>query len=357
MNEQTSFATSLLQWHSTIDRKLPWKEAPTPYKIWLSEIIMQQTRVAQGTPYYVRFVQQYPTVTDLADAPEDDVLRLWQGLGYYSRARNLHKAAKIIRDAYGGIFPRSHEDILDLPGVGAYTAAAIASFAYGDEYPVVDGNVIRVLSRYYGITDPVDHNATLKSIRSHATALIRGADPAGYNQAIMDFGAMHCTPKSPSCGVCPFADSCKALADETVGVIPYKAKKIKKTTRYLHYYLVHKDGALIIKQRKDQDIWKGLYDFICIELDDDQLPSLSALQTSLTPYISVDYKMVSDASESYKHLLTHQTIFARFYELEALHIKKLSAPYRLVSWSDLQQYGLPRLLVRYLEDRQQKSLW
>ncbi|MDF1697850.1 MAG: A/G-specific adenine glycosylase, partial [Saprospiraceae bacterium] len=191
---KTTFAELLLNWHSHIDRNLPWKETRDPYKIWLSEIIMQQTRVAQGTPYYLKFIDAFPTIVDLANASENHVMKLWQGLGYYSRARNLHFTAKTVRDQYEGVFPEKYEDILSLKGIGKYTAAAISSFAYGGVYPVVDGNVIRLISRYFGITDAVDTNSTLKTINQHAQKLILGSNPADFNQAIMDFGALICSP-------------------------------------------------------------------------------------------------------------------------------------------------------------------
>lgn len=357
-NHKNHFASAILNWHSTIDRNLPWKESNDPYKIWLSEIIMQQTRVAQGTPYYLKFVESFPTVIHLANAEEDLVMKLWQGLGYYSRARNLHFTAKTIRDQYNGIFPTDYKDILALKGIGKYTAAAISSFAYGNTYPVVDGNVIRVISRYFGITSAVDSNETLKEINGLAEKLIKGSNPADYNQAIMDFGALMCTPKSPSCIECPLKEECLAYKNDQISTIPYKSKKIKKKTRYIHYFhIVDQTGNSILNYRDKKDIWQSLYDFPNIENDNIQplentktLDYLSKLVGSRTMDIKLPTKV-------YKHILTHQTIFGQFYYVSVKTLPKEVDPFLLVNKQSIDAYAFPVLLTKYIEDQKEWTIF
>lgn len=352
MPKLSEFANRLLRWHKDIDRNLPWKEDRDPYKTWLSEIIMQQTRVAQGTPYYQKFVEAYPTIVDLANAPSDDVMKLWQGLGYYSRARNLHHAAKTVRDDFEGVFPTEYKDILSLKGVGKYTAAAIASFAYGQEYAVVDGNVIRVLSRYFGITDAVDHSATLKLINEKAAQLIKGSDPAAYNQAIMDFGATYCTPKSPNCSTCIFVNDCLAHSQGLVAEIPYKAKKIKKRTRHLHYLIVSDAGGnTIIRYRQEKDIWQSLYDYPCIEMESDKQLNQESIGAYLSSTFGLEIIELKFPIKTYKHILTHQTLFGQFYEVQVGEISEVSKPYLEVKMSEVESYALPVLLTNYLNEK------
>lgn len=358
MSSKTQFASALLEWHKSIDRKLPWKQDRDPYKIWLSEIIMQQTRVAQGTPYYLKFVDVYPSIIDLANAEESQIMKLWQGLGYYSRARNLHHAAKTVRDEFGGVFPRGYKDILSLKGVGKYTAAAIASFAYGDEYPVVDGNVIRVISRYYGITDGVDLSTTLKDINQRAEKLISGSDPADYNQAIMDFGAMHCSPKSPNCNDCIFSNDCIAKNEGLVPVIPLKVKKIKKKTRYLHYFLLNDNkGKTVLRHRKEKDIWQSLYDFPCLENSSDKILSNSDIEEHLRDSLGVEVIKLNYPGMVLKHILTHQTIYGQFYEVEIEGVSKVDSPYIKIDRQHIIDYALPVLLTNYLKSNELLTLF
>ncbi|MFT4536240.1 MAG: A/G-specific adenine glycosylase [Saprospiraceae bacterium] len=353
MPKQTEFATLLLQWHENVDRQLPWKQDRNPYKTWLSEIIMQQTRVAQGTPYYLKFVEAYPTITDLANAPEDDVMKLWQGLGYYSRARNLHHAAKTVRDDFNGEFPTEYNDILSLKGVGKYTAAAISSFAYGQEYAVVDGNVIRVLARCFGITDAVDHSETLKLLNKKADKLIKGADPAAYNQAIMDFGATYCTPKSPDCTLCIFSDECVAHIKGLVAEIPYKAKKIKKRTRYLHYLIViDSSGDTIIRHRTEKDIWQSLYDYPCVEMESEKQLNKLSIEEYLFSIFKLTITNVKFPTKIYKHILTHQTLFGQFYHVQVDELLELSKPYLQIERTQIEVYALPVLLTNHLKDEE-----
>ena len=357
-SSSNSFGTKLLEWHSTIDRNLPWKADNDPYKIWLSEIIMQQTRVAQGTPYYLKFVKAFPTIVDLANAEEDLVMKLWQGLGYYSRARNLHYTAKVVRDQYQGIFPTEYKDVLALKGIGKYTAAAIVSFAYGQEYPVVDGNVIRLIARYFGISEAVDATETLKKINQLAIQLIKGNNPADYNQAIMDFGALMCAPKSPNCIDCPFNTDCVAYHSDQVQTIPYKAKKIKKRTRHLHYfYITDSDNTLVINHRTKKDIWQHLYDFPCLESDSKDPLSLNDCQTFISKIIDRKILDFTPPTKLYKHILSHQTLFGQFYTIKINAFPKDPEPYMLVDETALDDFALPVLLLNYLEDRKGWSLF
>ena len=317
---------------------------------------MQQTRVAQGTPYYLKFVQAYPTVSDLADAPEDDIMKLWQGLGYYSRARNLHHAAKTVRDDFDGVFPRAYKDILSLKGIGKYTAAAIASFAYGDQYPVVDGNVLRVISRYYGITAGIDTSPVQKDINQKAEQLIQYSDPAAYNQAIMDFGALHCKPKNPLCASCNQADECQALANGTVSAIPFKSKKIKKRTRYFHYFIISDGNQLIIRHRKEKDIWQSLYDYPSLENESESTLSSSEIEEHLGKIGMGTATNITYPSKMYKHILTHQTIYAQFYLIEVDKLYEIGDPFLTIDRLQHQVYALPVLISNYIKDQSENLL-
>jgi len=357
-NRINSFAETLLNWHATIDRNLPWKSTDDPYKIWLSEVIMQQTRVAQGTPYYLKFVEAFPTAIDLANADESQVMKLWQGLGYYSRARNLHFAAKTIRDDFDGTFPTEYKDILALKGIGKYTAAAISSFAYGYEYPVVDGNVIRLISRYFGITAAVDTAQTLNEINDLAVKLIKGSNPAEYNQAIMDFGALMCAPKSPNCAECPLNINCVAYSTDQVNTIPYKSKKIKKKVRYFHYFQIEdSDGNIIINHRTKKDIWQSLFDFPSIENNKETVLNKSEIQDFLQDKIGDKASEISNPSKIYKHILTHQTLYGQFYSITIEHFPKNIIDYQIIEKSALDSYALPVLITNYLTEQKEWTLF
>lgn len=360
MNEyqKNTFASILLQWHSSIDRNLPWKSSTDPYKIWLSEIIMQQTRIAQGTPYYLKFVEAFPTIIDLANAEEHQVMKLWQGLGYYSRARNLHYTAQKVRDQYDGVFPTTHKDILSLKGIGKYTAAAISSFAYGLEYPVVDGNVIRLISRYFGITAAVDTSATLNKINDLAAKLIKGSNPADYNQAIMDFGALVCTPKSPNCTDCPLNENCVAYQEDQVNIIPYKSKKIKKKVRYLHYlYIEDSAGNILLNHRTDKDIWQSLYDFPCIEYDQKTIITDKEIKNYILDFVRNSAIKINSHSKVYKHILTHQTIYGQFYKINIEQLPSKLEKYIPIKKSKINSYAFPVLITNFLSDEEDWTLF
>jgi len=314
--KQRFFTKNLLAWFETNDRPLPWKGEKNPYYIWLSEIILQQTRVEQGLPYFERFKATFPTVFDLAKASSDKVMKLWEGLGYYSRARNLHFTAKFIAEELNGIFPNTHSAILGLKGVGPYTAAAIASFAFDLPHAVVDGNVFRVLSRVFGIETPIDTTQGKKQFNQLADILLAKKMPAIYNQAIMDFGATQCTPTNPDCANCPMQKNCIAFNNKLIDKLPVKSKKIKKRNRFFNYLVCKREETLILNKRTKKDIWLNLYDFPLIEttalLDEPSLTKHADFQQiiGLTKY------NIKKASKPFKQLLTHQKIIAIFWEIE-----------------------------------------
>ena len=332
----SDFAIKIEQWYLQHKRNLPWRETTNPYYIWLSEIILQQTRVEQGRAYYERFVRTFPTVQDLANATEESVLLLWQGLGYYSRARNLHKAAKQIADL--GRFPSDYKSILSLPGIGPYTAAAIASFAFGQPYAVLDGNVFRVLSRYFAIDTPIDSTEGKKEFKALADELLDRKRPALYNQAIMDFGAMLCKPVGADCGACPLCDGCLAYAQSQVQSLPVKGKKTEQRTRHFSYvYLCTDKEEVLLRRRTGNDIWCGLYEFPLVE-SEAELP-LSALQQR---FPQGRWTLLR---KGFVHQLTHQRLVVNFYRLQ-LPAKDPSLTGIWVKESELQNYAMPQLLVK-----------
>ena len=326
------FANTIISWFQENGRALPWRETKDPYAIWLSEIILQQTRIAQGWEYWERFMAQYPKVEDLAVASEDDVLRLWQGLGYYSRARNLHAAAKQIVAL--GKFPDTLEDIKSLKGVGDYTAAAIGSFAFDIPAAVVDGNVYRVLSRYFGIDTPINSTQGKKEFAALAQSLIPASDAAAYNQGMMDFGAIQCTPQSPKCLLCPLAETCVALREGRVEELPVKLKTLKVQTRRLAYIYIRCNGEIAIHRRGEGDIWQGLWEPYNVS-------DLSALPTFDAPLVL--------KAKDVKHVLTHRILLTDFYLLETKKRPLLPDDYIWIKESEISEYGIPRLIEILLE--------
>lgn len=346
MTENQLFSKTIISWYQENPRQLPWRETQDPYKIWLSEIILQQTRVAQGLPYYEAFAKTYPTVQALAEAPESEILRLWQGLGYYSRARNLQACARYICKELGGDFPNSYEKLIQLKGVGSYTAAAISSFAFGEVRAVVDGNVFRVLARYFGIATDIGSGKGKKEFETLANQLIPKEHPGEFNQAIMDFGARCCTPKTPSCSSCPLTRSCFAYQKNLIPVLPVKAKKAKVKERVLNYFVIRCANHVVWKKRGEGDIWTGLYDFPLLEQE--RYPWGPNLQ-----------KEVSLFPKKYRHLLSHQRIFGSFWELELspdwltiLTDWSKNEGFRLIKLEEIDALPKPKLIVRYLTDRQ-----
>jgi len=342
------FSDILSQWYAINKRDLPWRSTVNPYYIWLSEIILQQTRVDQGLPYYLKFIDAFPAVADLANADEDLVLKLWQGLGYYSRARNLQFSAKLILSEFGGNFPDNHADILKLKGVGPYTAAAISSFSFGLPFAVLDGNVIRVLSRVFGIQTPFDTTAGKKQFQKLAQELLDKKNPAEYNQAIMEFGALQCVPKSPKCNDCPIVNDCIAFNTNTVSLLPVKSKKLKVKSRYLHFLVVNKNNEVLIGKR-NSGIWQGLYEFPFLEFDEN-LNEKSVLKSPLwINFFKDSVKQISSISEEYIHKLSHQKIHAKFWEIDVNSFR--SSDFKIVKCNELQKYPVSSLIEKYLNSR------
>lgn len=347
------FSKILSDWYLKNGRELPWRTTQNPYFIWLSEIILQQTRVEQGLPYYERFIENFPKIQDLAKASQDKVLLLWQGLGYYSRARNLHSAAKQIVAEYDGVFPNSYQAIHTLKGVGDYTSAAIASFAFGLPYSVVDGNVYRFLSRCFGIATPIDSSEGKKEFAQLAEKLLDKRNPGRHNQAMMEMGAIICKPTHPNCIECPFAGNCVAYNNELIPHLPVKAKKLKVRTRHFNYLIIHDGTSVVIAPRTAKDIWQGLFEFPLIETDYNIEPAELLFDDRFLS-ITNGKGTYASSSEQIKHLLSHQKLLARFYWISVKNFS-LYKKYQVVRFEDLVHFGMPQLIVKYLKDHRIKS--
>ena len=350
MNNQ-NFVNQLINWYHQHKRDLPWRKTTDPYKIWLSEIMLQQTRVAQGLPYYLKFVNEFPTVFDLAKASENSVLRLWQGLGYYSRARNLHSCAKTVVNEYNGLFPKNYKGLLALKGIGKYTAAAISSICYGENRAVVDGNVYRVLSRVYGVEDDISSTSGAKVFEKLANQVIDSTRPSDYNQAIMEFGALQCVPKSPDCSICPLMMECHAFQNKQQDRLPVKLKKIKVRKRYFNYFVIRSNKNIYLNLRGPKDVWQGLYDFGLIESKSEI--SIEEIMASL-PKEFLSEITIEEESKIFKHVLTHQRIFAIFYTLtiadevaiSKVELFKTLKPYNI---NEIKELPKPILINNFLE--------
>ena len=313
MNQGQSFTSKILKWYTTNQRPLPWRNTLNPYKIWLSEVILQQTRVAQGTAYYHAFVKSFPSVFDLAKASEEEVLKHWQGLGYYSRARNLLKAARIVVEKHHGEFPNNYKDLLALPGIGPYTASAISSICFDQEKAVVDGNVFRVLSRYFGIDKPINSTEGQKHFTTLAQELILGTPPGTYNQALMEFGALQCKPHSPVCGSCPLSDSCWALQHQQTSLLPVKRPKKTTKNRYFNYIVPIGDSRqTVLVKRTQKDIWHKLYEFPLIETQTAVEVSEFLKRPDLPEWVDRSQLYLYN-DKPWLHKLTHQHIHAFFW--------------------------------------------
>lgn len=340
------FSKTLVDWYLQNKRDLPWRHSTDPYHIWLSEIILQQTRVVQGLPYYLSFLKNFPTVFDLANASEQQVLKLWQGLGYYSRARNLHKTAQIVAFEMNGFFPDNYNDLLKLKGIGDYTAAAIASFAHNEKVPVVDGNVFRVLARYIGIENDIADQKSRKVFKETALELMAGLSANVFNQAIMEFGALHCVPKNPDCATCVFNKSCFALQQKRVAVLPLKSKKAKAIDRFLNYLIfVDNDQKTIICKREGKGIWENLYEFPTIETPekhDDYIISQDIKYQFQTKFDLIEIQKFENASTIHK--LTHQNLHINFWKI--LVNESLSNG---ILFSELERYPFPIVIGRFIE--------
>ena len=328
------FTDILLHWYADNKRSLPWRGERDVYRVWVSEIILQQTRIQQGWDYYLRFIKAFPNVKALAEADEEQVLRLWQGLGYYSRARNMHATAQSVMRDHGGKFPSTYEQVRQLKGIGDYTAAAICAFAYGLPYPAVDGNVLRIISRVFGIHDNIADNSSRKNITALCQKLMKNADPSDFNQALMDFGSLQCTPKNPDCEHCPMQGECYAFKHQQVDSLPVNIKHIQIKNRYFHYFVCIHQDEIIIEKREKEDIWKGLY----------QLPMNETKNGK-----KLDYKLLYQT----KHQLTHQTLHAFFYDTPDASTLPDPAGQRLkIKVKDIDNYAFPKLIINFFNTLQ-----
>jgi A/G-specific adenine glycosylase len=342
-----NFSSTLTIWYSIYKRELPWRNTKNPYFIWLSEIILQQTQIKQGLPYYEAFIAQYPTVFDLANADEHDVLKLWQGLGYYSRARNLHVTAKIVAGELNGEFPKSYHELLKLKGIGDYTASAIASICYNEPSAVVDGNVYRVLARYFGIKTPINSAKGVKEFKALASELMDKKNPGEYNQAIMEFGAKQCKPKNPDCNSCPLSSSCVALQNNMVDTLPVKQNTIKITKKYFNFLVfISKDKKTIFKKRTEKGIWKNLYQFPLIEtetpLDPKDFINHPKIKSMLNG-IPFEYSLYNP--NAIIHKLSHQHLHTKFWIIEVN-----SLPEEGLLISEIHNFPTPILIANFINE-------
>lgn len=351
-----NFTEALIIWYKKNKRDLPWRNTRDPYRIWLSEIILQQTRIKQGQDYYLAFVNQFPDLPSLAGASEEEILKLWQGLGYYTRARNLYKTAQIILTDYNGQFPENYNDLLKLSGIGSYSAAAIASLAFGQPYPVVDGNVLRFLSRYFGLKGSVKAGSTKKEIFRRALNLIDHENPGEFNQAVMEFGSLYCKPKNPDCKSCVFKTDCRAFQGGLVNYIPVKPAKSQINNRYFHY-LIFADGKGVyyLKKRTGNDIWKNMYDFPLIEKKS-FLPSRNLLLEIAVILGTNAWSMKQLKQYDFRHILTHQVIHARLYQINFCEpgvLNRLKSGFGNdileVKYDAIHRYPVPRPIEKFLK--------
>ena len=340
-----SFAPKILNWYREHQRDLPWRQTRDPYRVWLSEIILQQTRVVQGMPYYLSFVETFPTVYDLAEAPEEQVLKLWQGLGYYSRARNLHTTAKMVVTEFDGQFPHTYEELKTLKGVGDYTASAIASLCFDVPEPVVDGNVYRVLSRYFGVDLPINSTEGITYFKELAREVMDAENIRDYNQGIMEFGAIQCAPKKPYCLLCPLQESCVALKENKVDILPIKLNKTKVRNRYFNYLVwLDGNGNTVLEQRKGKGIWQNLYQFPLLEtdgpLEDGEIEE--KMKVNQTPLEIETLSLYNN--EPIIHKLSHQHLHTQFWILKTSHILEEGIP-----WKKIDDFPVPVLIADFIK--------
>lgn len=348
----TQIQAILLNWFEINKRNLPWRDTPSPYQVWISEIILQQTRVSQGYDYYIRFTEKWPTITDLAQATEEEVLKMWQGLGYYSRARNLHRCAKQVVEQHNGEFPADFEALKKLQGIGDYTAAAIASIAFNLPCAVVDGNVYRVLSRLFDIDTPININEGQRLFAQLADTMLNRELPGLHNQAMMEFGALHCVPKNPDCQNCVLQVHCLAAAHGTVDERPVKLDKVKVTTRYFNYLVIKVNGGIYLHKRSGNDIWKNLYDFPLVESKEPLSVEQVVSSDEFRQIVGHKEFIIGKVSPTYTHKLTHRTIIAQFIEIKLskemcdIQTKNIF----LAREKDVANFPIPRLIDLYLNN-------
>jgi A/G-specific adenine glycosylase len=341
------FKKVLTNWYSINKRELPWRNSKNPYSVWLSEIILQQTQIKQGLPYYKAFITNYPNVFDLANAQEQDILKLWQGLGYYSRARNLHTSAKYIAHELNGMFPTTYSDIIKLKGIGDYTASAIASICFNEPTAVVDGNVYRVLSRYFGIDTPINSSQGIKEFKKLATSLMDTKNPGDYNQALMEFGAIQCKPKNPFCSVCPLKNSCVALQKGTIDNLPVKLKKTKVTKKHFNFLvLASSDKKTLFEKRNTKGIWQNLYQFPLIETEYELTSKHFKSHPKIDSYfkdMKFEYSLYN--TKELVHKLSHQHLYTKFWIVEVAKLPKQG-----ILISELKSYPTPIVIGNFIDE-------
>jgi A/G-specific adenine glycosylase len=349
---KADFTKKLLKWNRDHNsRSMPWKAEKDPYKIWLSEIILQQTRVEQGLGYYEKFIRAFPTIAQLAKAPPEKVFKLWEGLGYYTRCKNLLATAALISNERNGIFPNDYETILSLKGIGPYTAAAIASFGFNLPHAVLDGNVFRVLSRYFGIDTPIDNPAGKKLYTLLANELLDKDQPAVYNQSIMDFGAVICKPQQPLCMNCPQKNDCRALALKAVKNLPVKEKKLVKRNRWFTYFIVEINDSVLVKKRTGKDIWENLYEFVLYETDQPLTPGKDAMKPVLKTIFGAQSLRIKNISPVFRQQLTHQHIAGQFIEIETSTVPPGFSTYDLIAKPALKKLPFPKLITAWMQQQ------
>lgn len=340
------FYNKLINWYLQNDRDLPWRKTQNPYYVWLSEIMLQQTRVAQGLPYFFKFTEAFPTVFDLANATEEKVLKLWQGLGYYSRARNLHYTAKYIANELNGEFPNNYKELLKLKGVGDYTASAIASICFNEPTAVVDGNVYRVLARYFGILTAINSSKGIKEFKELAQTLIDVKQPGVYNQAIMDFGALHCKPQNPLCDTCVLSSSCVALEKGLIKELPVKEKKIKIKKRHFNFLIIVTDtNKTILEERKGKGIWQGLYQFPLIETQKSITVEELLVDENFNKLFPVSTNVSLFNKKEIVHKLSHQHLYTNFWIVKTTNLKTA-----LIDWKEVHKFPVPVLIAKFLKE-------
>jgi len=338
------FSSKILAWYHKNKRELPWRNTKNPYKIWLSEIILQQTRIAQGLPYYERFVKEFPTVLELAQAPEQKILKLWQGLGYYSRARNMHTTAKVIVNEYAGNFPQTHKELLKLKGVGDYTASAIVSICFGEAEPVVDGNVYRVLSRYFGIAIPINTSEGIKYFKKMARQVMSFENISDYNQGIMEFGAIQCTPQNPNCDLCVLNSGCKALQTKNISELPVKLKKTKVKKRHFNYLVFRDKNGNTLFEKRTKGIWQNLFQFPLLETEKElDILRKEAIETMKIKGLNVITKISLYNKAPIVHKLSHQHLFTKFWIVETDAILDEG-----IVFENLKTYPMPVLINNFI---------
>lgn len=346
--EQMIFSDELVKWYNQNKRDLPWRATTDAYVIWLSEIILQQTRVEQGMPYFYRFMEKYPDVKAFAAAYEDDILHLWQGLGYYSRGRNMLKTARQVVELYGGVFPANYQQLIALKGIGAYTAAAISSFSANEAKAVVDGNVYRVLARYFGIEEPVNSTKGKNIFQGIANDLLDHVNPGLHNQAMMEFGALVCKPKKPDCAICPIRPDCYAFNHHAIAVLPQKLQKVKIRERFFNYLLVTDGDTILVKKRDDKDIWANMYDLPLIETAAYAAPADVIILPQVTMLFGADIQLIKTFSAK-KQLLTHQCLHMQF-----IHINKkpviLDKGWFYIEIKELKKLAFPKNIAIFINN-------